>query len=196
MDTLLAVYGSPRKGGNSDTLMGYFLEGVERSQYKTERVFLRDLNILPCTGCKGCEKTGKCVLEDNMGGLYDKLLTYNRIVMAFPVFFLGPPAIVKTFIDRVQALWTRRHVLGSVGDNKAKREGFLLSVGGYKKSERIFSCSVTIVKAFYSACGFRYNGALLYPGVDNLHDVKRREDIKKDALRAGSEFVGRSYSNV
>jgi len=196
MDRLLSIYGSPRKGGNSDTLMDYFLEGAERSQYETERVYLRDLNILPCTGCSGCEKTGECVLRDDMVRFYDKLFHYERIVMAFPVFFLGPPAIVKAFIDRVQALWVRKYVLGTVGEDKTKRKGFLLSVGGYKKGERIFSCNIAIVKAFYSACGFRYNGALLYPGVDGPDDVKGREDIKKDALRAGSEFVERYQSNL
>jgi multimeric flavodoxin WrbA len=189
MERLLAIYGSPRKGGNSDKLMEYFLEGTERSKYKTERVYLRGLNILPCNGCEGCDKTGKCVLEDDMVGYYDKLLHYNRIVMAFPVFFLGPPAIVKAFIDRAQTLWVRRFVLRNVNESDARREGYLLSVGGYERGEKIFSCNIAIVKAFYAACGFRYKGALLYPDIEGPDDLLGREDIRKDAIRAGREFV-------
>jgi multimeric flavodoxin WrbA len=196
MNRLLAIYGSPRKGGNSDTLMDYFLEGVESSQYRTEQVYLRDLNILPCSGCKGCEKTGRCVLKDDMVGLYEKLSHYERIVIAFGVFFLGPPGMVKTFIDRVQALWVRKYILGAVNEDRTRRKGFLLSVAGYKSGESIFSCSVAIVKAFYSACGFRYSGALLYPGIDGHDDMKGREDIKKEALKVGSTFVERNHSNL
>jgi multimeric flavodoxin WrbA len=202
MESMLAIYGSPRKGGNSDTLMDYFLKGTEGSHYYAERAYLRDLNILPCTGCRSCHKTGNCILVDDMVGFYEKLLHYKRIVMAFPVFFLGPPAIVKAFIDRVQPLWVRKQVLGAVQfqkkqkENGEKREGFLLSVGGYEKSEKIFSCNIAITKAFYSACGFRYSGALLYNGVDEADVLRKREDIRKDALRAGREFVGQHHSNL
>jgi multimeric flavodoxin WrbA len=133
---------------------------------------------------------------------YEKLLHYKRIVMAFPVFFLGPPAIVKAFIDRVQPLWVRKHVLGAVQSQKKlkengdKREGFLLSVGGYEKSEKVFSCNIAITKAFYSACGLRYSGALLCNSVDEPDVLREREDIKKDALKSGREFVGQHHSNL
>jgi len=188
VDRLLAIYGSPREGGNSDTLMDYFIESAAGLHYEIERVYLRDLNILPCTDCGGCDRTGVCILGDDMVGLYDKLLRYGRIVMAFPVFFLGPPSIVKAFIDRVQALWVKKYVLGAGQDADGSRKGFLLSVCGNKEPGNIFSCNIAIVKAFYSACGFRYSGALLYPGIDGPHDVRGREDIKRDTLHAGGEF--------
>ena len=85
--------------------------------------------------------------------------------------------------------------MGSVKEHGAKREGYLLSVGGYERGEKIFFCNIAIVKAFYSACGFRYSGALLYPSIDGPDDMKEREDVKKEALRAGSTFMGRYHSN-
>ena len=135
---MLAVYGSPRKGGNTSTLLDYFLEGVGgageppgAAGYRIERVHLRDLSISHCTECGGCAKTGVCVIRDDMSGYYDKLLSFERIVMALPVFFLGPPAIAKAFIDRAQSLWVRKYVLGikpeRSPDGGAKRKGYLLS---------------------------------------------------------------------
>ena len=190
MARLLAVYGSPRKGGNSSVLLEYFLEGVKDSPFEIERVYLRDLHFSHCTECGRCAKTGMCVIKDDMQPLYDKLLNYERIVVSCPVFFLGPPAITKAFLDRTQALWNRKYLLGinPVPEGVQKR-GFLLSVCGFKGSERIFSCNRTIVKAVYSSCGFSYAGELLFSGIDHFGDIKKHESARGDAQKAGKEFV-------
>jgi multimeric flavodoxin WrbA len=197
---LLAVYGSPRKGGNTSTILDYFLGGVEGAVdspgadgFRIERVHLRDLSISHCTECGGCAKTGVCVIRDDMSGYYDKLLSFERIVMAFPVFFLGPPAIVKAFIDRAQSLWVRKYVLGikpeRSPDGGAERKGYLLSAGGFKGSARVFDCNRSIVKAFFMSCGFKYGGELLVPGVDGFGEVKNVENIAEKAREAGRSFA-------
>jgi multimeric flavodoxin WrbA len=187
---LLAVYGSPRKGGNSSVLLDYFLKGVKDSPFEIEKVYLRDLHFSHCTECGRCAKTGVCVIEDDMQPMYDKLLNYERIVISCPVFFLGPPAITKAFLDRAQALWNRKYILGinPVPEGVQKR-GFLLSVSGFKGSERIFSCNRTIVKAVYNSCGFSYAGELFFSGIDHFGDIKKHKSAKADARKAGHEFV-------
>ena len=200
MPDLLAVYGSPRKGGNTSTILDYFLEGVEgageppgTAGFRIERVHLRGLSISHCTECGGCAKTGVCVIRDDMSGYYDKLLSFERIVMALPVFFLGPPAIAKAFIDRAQSLWVRKYVLGIKPerslDGGGERKGYLLSVGGFKGSGRIFDCNRSIVKSFFMSCGFKYSGELLVPGVEGFGEVKNVENIAQRAREAGRSFA-------
>lgn len=190
MQNLLAVYGSPRKGGNSSIFLDYFLQGAENSSGDIERVYLRELNFSPCTECGRCQKTGICVIQDDMVPLYDKLLNYDRLVISCPVFFLGPPAISKAFIDRVQSLWSRKYLLGiDPNPRDAEKNGFFLSVGGFKGSDKIFSCNRSIVRAMFTTCGFRYAGELLFSGIDHFGDLERRDDIKKAAIKAGRDFV-------
>jgi multimeric flavodoxin WrbA len=187
---LLAVYGSPRKGGNSSVLLDYFLEGTRDSSFETKRVYLRDLHFSPCTECGRCAKTGVCVIKDDMAPLYDKLLNYERIVISCPVFFLGPPAITKAFLDRTQALWNRKYILGiNPVPEGVQKKGFLLSVCGFRGSERIFLCNRTIIKAVYASCGFSYSGELFYNGIDHFGDMKKRENAHQEAQKAGYEFV-------
>ena len=194
---MLAISGSPRQGGSTDTLLDFFLRGAAAGGCVTERIALRDLDIGPCTACDGCAKNGRCVIRDDMSGLYEKLYTYDRIVCAFPVFFLGPPAIAKAFIDRAQALWVRRFTLGHV-DGAAKaadRKGFLLSACGYKPApeetqNRLFSCSETIVRAFFSACGVHYDGSLSFPGIEGPADLTRDGTIEKRVVDMGRRWVG------
>lgn len=187
---LLAIYGSPRKGGNTDILLNHFLEGVSGSDYTVDRVYLRDLRFSPCTECDGCATTGVCVIHDDMDALYRKLLECNRVVLAFPVFFLGPPAIAKAFIDRAQALWVRRFVVGNnIEKGEGNRKGFFLSLAGFRGSGRIFSCSISIVRAFYAACGIRYTGELIMNGVDKKGDVKRNPELLGMAIETGRKFI-------
>jgi hypothetical protein len=188
---LLAVYGSPRKGGNTSLLLDYFLDGV--AAHRIERVYLRDLALSPCVECGRCRETGVCVIQDDMGGYYDKLLSCDRIVMALPVFFLGPPAIAKAFVDRAQPLWIRKYVLGikpqrsTVGGGE--RKGFLLSGGGFKGSGKIFDCNRSIVKAFFMSCGVKYAGELLFPGVDRYGEIANMEGAAGRAREAGKSFA-------
>ena len=194
---VLAISGSPRRGGSTDTLLDYFLGGLADSSYCIERVVLRDLDILPCTACDGCRKSGRCVILDDMTGLYEKLYTYERIVCAFPVYFMGPPAIAKAFVDRAQALWVRRFVHGEKAHapEGAERKGFLLSACGYEtddrdRKERFFSCSVTVVRAFYSACGVRYDGSLLFSGIEGPEDLETDGMIKATVGSTGKRWIG------
>jgi len=174
MKKLLAIYGSPRKKGNSETLLDFFLEKIDASIAAVERLYLRDMQLSYCTECGGCEKTGRCILQDDMQPVYEKLLSFDRVVFALPVFFLGPPALAKAFIDRGQALWVKKYVLGEKpGQQNSVRRGFLLSVSGFKGNEKIFSCNISIVKAFFTACGIKYAGEYLLKGVDHFGDIRR-----------------------
>lgn len=48
---ILILSSSPRRGGNSDTLCDEFMRGAIESGNQVEKIFLRDKNIHPCTGC-------------------------------------------------------------------------------------------------------------------------------------------------
>jgi len=210
---VLAIYGSPRQGGSTDTLLDYFLHSAahgpdergpdEHRSCDIERIVLRELDILPCTACDGCRKSGRCVIRDDMTGLYEKLTTYDRIVCAFPVFFMGPPAIAKAFIDRAQALWIRRFAHGEKDRSVSgsERKGFLLSACGYKTDDRegekrLFSCSETIVRAFFSACGVRYAGSLLFSGIEGPENLQSDRAIKETVSEAGKRWVGPTASRT
>ena len=50
---ILAIEGSPRKGGNSDLLCDAFLKGASESGNETEKIYIQDLNLQPCMACYG-----------------------------------------------------------------------------------------------------------------------------------------------
>ena len=66
---VLGIFGSPRRQGNSDTLMKAFLQGAAEAGALVEEIKLRDLKISPCLEIYHCFKDGTCPIKDEMRGL-------------------------------------------------------------------------------------------------------------------------------
>jgi multimeric flavodoxin WrbA len=103
---ILVISASPRRGGNSDTLCGEFIRGAQEVGNAAEKVFLRDKKIGYCTGCGVCNSTHKCVQNDDMEEILDKMVKADVIVMATPVYFYTMDAQMKTLIDRTVPRYT------------------------------------------------------------------------------------------
>ena len=101
--------GSPRKKGNSEILTEALLEGVRQAGGNPEIIRLCDLDIAPCISCGGCDKTGKCVVKDDMIPLLKKIIKTDKVILASPIYFYGITAQLKALIDRCQTLWSRKY---------------------------------------------------------------------------------------
>ena len=64
---VLILSGSPRKGGNSDTLCDEFLRGAQDAGHKAEKIRVAEKKVAPCSGCYYCSTHGgACVHKDDM----------------------------------------------------------------------------------------------------------------------------------
>jgi multimeric flavodoxin WrbA len=187
---ILVFLGSPRKKGNSEILTNALLEGVRQAGGSPEIIRLCDLRISPCISCGGCDKTGKCVVEDDMIPLYDKIISIDKIIVSSPIFFYGVTAQTKAFIDRTQALWNRKRLLQKKGiwrDNPDRR-GFFVSVAA-TRGAKIFDGAILTMKYGYDAMGIEYAGHFLVSGPDKRGDMAKNEKKLAEALEAGKNFI-------
>jgi multimeric flavodoxin WrbA len=66
---VMVLHGSPRRGGNSDTLAEQFVKGVKQTgDVEVIDFILNDMNISPCQGCESCmtSEGHRCVIDDDM----------------------------------------------------------------------------------------------------------------------------------
>lgn len=99
---IIAVNGSPRKGGNTDLLLDEMVKIIEKNQIETETIFLRDVELKPCDACRYCRQhPGKCHIEDDFSLIFEKILTAEGIILATPVYFGSVTSPIKTFMDRI-----------------------------------------------------------------------------------------------
>jgi multimeric flavodoxin WrbA len=100
MKKILGVVGSPRTGGNTDVLVSALLAGAQAGGAAVEKVMLGELKIDECTGCHACWARKPCVHNDDMAGLFEKIVASDAIVFGTPVYWYAPSALMKGFIDR------------------------------------------------------------------------------------------------
>jgi len=101
---VLAVVGSPRKGGNTDVLIDQMIGGAAGAGAEVEKVYLNDLKITPCQACYACKKKPGCVIKDDMQKLYPKIMEAEGLLFGTPVYWWTVSAQMKCFLDRWFAL--------------------------------------------------------------------------------------------
>lgn len=97
---IIGLVGSPRKGGNTDTLVDRVLEGAKSKKAEVEKVYLQDLDIRPCQGAFSCEARKRCVLPDDMQPLYETLQQADGIVIGTPIYVGNASGPLVNFLDR------------------------------------------------------------------------------------------------
>lgn len=185
---ILALHGSPRKGGNSEILLNAFIEGVKEASGEVEKISLYDLNFSPCIACGECEHLGECILNDDMTGLYEKILTSDLIVVATPIFFYSHPAKLQAFFERFQALWACKYILKKPHPYQKSPKGILLALGA-TKGKKLFECLIRTFKFVMDACWGRYVGGLFFRGIDKKGEILAHEDVLTKAKNLGKEVL-------
>ena len=180
--------GSPRRQSNTEILLDKALEGAKEAGAEVEKAAVSGLKISPCRELYTCLKDGNCAIKDDMQWLYEKLLEVDHIIFASPIFFYGLTSQAKAVVDRCQALWVRRHILGMGKDDNRIRRGVFISIGA-TRGERLFDGAVLTVKYFFDAIGVKYAGDLLIRGIDGKAQIGEHPAALLDAFRLGQQLV-------
>jgi multimeric flavodoxin WrbA len=121
---ILAINGSPRgKQGNTERILENFMTGAQQAGAEIETVYLNEKKIYHCTGCFGCwtKTPGKCVLEDDMAGLLEKVKEADVRVFATPLYYCTVTGMMKDFMDRMLPLVTSEMKSGGIRDEHTLR---------------------------------------------------------------------------
>jgi len=182
---IIAFCGSPRKGGNTEILMGKALGPLRETGHDIIEYRLNILNIRPCQDCGGCVETGVCVLDDDMTGIIAAIRAADRIILASPIFFYSLSAQTKAMVDRCQCLWCEKYLLKKpIPPGPRGRKGLLLLVGGMKK-EDASHCAEATAKAFFRTVSVPEHEILSCGGVDGRGDMENHPTALQDAREAG-----------
>ncbi len=184
---VLGIWGSPRRGGNSEILLDAFLQGAAQGGATVEKVSLRELKISPCMEIYHCFKDGTCPIKDDMRALYDKLLEADVVALASPIFFYSLSAQAKAMIDRTQALWSRRYHLKQDFPG-GERQGVLLCTGA-TKGRLLFVGARLVAKYFFDAINVRYAGEILVRGVDEKGAIQTQPEVLTAATDLGQRLA-------
>ena len=182
---ILGISASPRRQGNTEILLDRALEGAKETGAEAEKIILNERHYSPCQECGGCDKTGICIVNDDMQEIFRKIDASDAIIVASPIFFGSIAAQLKMMIDRYQCYWIRKYVLKQT---REKRKGFFICVGGQNRQD-FFQNAEKLVRIFFTNIDVTYTGALFYPCINGKGEVWEHSEAMTEVYERGKSVV-------
>ena len=177
-ESVLGVAGSPRRGGNSETILDEVLRGATEAGASTTKVVLAERDVKPCRACNACASSHVCVQRDDMAAIVEKMKEAKVWVLTTPVYWWGPTAQMKVWIDRWYSI--PRDVF------QGKRVILAISSGGGPVYAEL------MVKTFceiFSYLGIEDYRILQSQGSNFKTSARSDESLLKEAYTAGLDAV-------
>ncbi len=100
---VIAINGSPRKGGNTEILLQKVLDPIREAGIETELIQIGGKLIKGCMACYSClkNKNSKCITDtDIVNECIAKIIEADAVILGSPTYFAGMTSEMKALIDR------------------------------------------------------------------------------------------------
>ncbi|MEW6670616.1 MAG: flavodoxin family protein [Thermodesulfobacteriota bacterium] len=190
MPKITAVFGSPRRNGNTATLLRQAVKGARDAGAEVNEIVLRDLKMSPCLEIYGCKQSGQCAIRDDFQGVLEQLLASQGIILASPIFFYTVSAHTKILMDRCQSQWVKKYWIDKLpfGAHRLYRKGLFISVGA-TKGRKLFDGALLTIRYFFDTLDTQLWRACLYRELDFEGDVLKHPAYLQEMYQAGKEFA-------
>lgn len=176
MKKVVIINSTPRKGGNSEILAKEFEKGAKESGNEVEFYTLRDMNFGFCKGCLACHKTNKCVIADDFQPLAAVLSKADVLVFASPVYYYSVCGQLKTFLDRMNPIYSMGHSFKDV---------YLISTAAENEKSAVEG-SISDIQGWVDCFdGVKIKGVVYGIGADTVGSIKNNEQALADAYEKG-----------
>ena len=170
MKKVLIISTSIRSGSNSEILAHEFERGAKEAGNDVSFISLKDKNIAFCKGCLACQKTHKCVINDDALSIADKICNSDVIVWATPIYYYEMSGQMKTLIDRCNSLYSR--------DYKFKEVYLLMTAA--EDEEYVPSKAISGFQGWIDCFeGVELKDTLFVGGVNGPNEIKNNELLNK-----------------
>ena len=188
---IVAIYGSPRRNGNTATLLREAIAGARAAGARVDEIVLRDLKLSPCLEIYSCKQGGECRIRDDFQKVRDVVLSCGGLMLASPIFYYAVSAHTKILMDRFHSVWVQKHWVekGSGPARSQRRKGLFISAGA-TQGRKLFEGTLLSVRYFYDTLDMDLWKTLLYRGLEDADDVLKHPEYLDEARRAGVELAG------
>lgn len=173
---VLIVSTSLRSGSNSEILAKECERGAKGAGHDVELISLKGKDIKFCIGCLSCQKTGECVLMDDVKEIIEKVRAAEVIIYVTPLYYYGISGQMKTLLDRLNPLFSSEYnfkdiyMIATAADNsKTAFDKAYIALQGW-------------VDCFDKA---KIKGIVAGGGINDANDATSHIDVMKEAYDLG-----------
>jgi len=172
---LMVISGSRNPEGQTARAAGAVIQGAESAGATTELVFLPEMSLERCRQCDengwgDCRQKGKCVIDDDLAPLADKIREADA------VYFWDLSESLRGFLDRLRRTVTH-HDAGKAGNTGKPAIGVCVAGGGGGGAPK---CCAALEHVL-ARCGFDV--------VDMIPVRRQNLDMKVDVLRVVGKWL-------
>jgi multimeric flavodoxin WrbA len=188
---ILALYGSPRRRGNTATLLKQAVAGARDAGAAVEEIVLRDLKMSACLEIYSCKQDGECRIRDDFQKVRDQVLACAGLMLASPIFYYAVSAHTKILMDRFHSLWVKKHWVekNRLTAPTVRRKGLFISAGA-TRGKRLFDGTLLSVRYFFDTLETDLWRALLYRGLEHEGEALEHPDYLNETYQAGRDMAG------
>lgn len=161
MTKVVLINGSNRIGNTN-----YLLKRISDKIDDTEMISLRDKRIEYCRGCLACHNVNRCIIEDDVNEIINKLVEADLIIFGVPNYFDNVSGLFKNFVDRLHPLYKSELI--------ANKKVIFVYVGGGNEDgtkEELHHSVKGLIKYLKLDVIKEYSYRAL-----NINDIKNQED--------------------
>lgn len=133
----MAIVGSYRKGGVTESAVEAVLEGARANGAATQMIRLKDRDLNFCTNCRQCtqapgEQRGICPQSDDLDQILAAVESADAVVLASPVNSYNVTALYRKFLERLlgYAYWPWGQNAPTARTKNKHRKAVLVATSG------------------------------------------------------------------
>ncbi len=176
---VLGIIGSPRRNGNTEILVDEILAGASEAGAQIGKVVLDELDIASCKACDACRADNHCIHNDDMESILELMENSQVWVLGSPIYWWGPTAQMKTFIDR---WYGAKHA-------KFQNKRIILAVPLGGSNDELAQNTIGMFKNIIDYLGMKLVGTIVAPGMRQRGVVRDNKHLLESARLVGIEAV-------
>jgi multimeric flavodoxin WrbA len=180
---VLGIVGSPRIGGNTDTLVNQVLAGAASKGAQTKSINVNQLNIKGCQSCMYCRSNDGCAVKDDMQDIYKEIQSADVLVIGSPVYMFQVSGQTKLFLDRLLPYLNPDYT------SKLNKKSILVYTQG-NADQNAFTPYLDAVKTGLNLLGLAVQDTIHDGGNYDKGSAAAKTELMQRAKKAGEQLLG------
>lgn len=130
---VLLINGSPHKNGCTYTALSEAAASLNENGIETEIFWIGNKAIHGCIACGGCKDTGRCVFDDGVNDVSDKMAECDGLIVGTPVYYASPNGSLYSLLDRLFGICPSLAHKPAAAVASARRGGTTAAIDGINK---------------------------------------------------------------
>lgn len=161
---------SLRTNSNSESLAKSFVDGAKDSGNEVKYISLKNKDIRFCIGCLACQKTGHCVIKDDVADIMNSVLEADVVVWSTPIYYFEMSGQMKTLIDRLNPMYSKDYKF---------RDVYLLATAA-EEGDEVFEKVITGLNGWIDCFEkTTIKGTILAGGVSDSGAISGNDKLKE-----------------